>query len=296
MVDLFLVFVVLLVLVWVCQLDQEIDIVVYSFWKLFFWEEGVLEILNDVNDVQFDCYYKNFMQGMGEMEKVFFVVVSWLGCYLVEGGFVVWWEIDGIYIDMFLNLYDFSFKIVFVWVVNNMVYLVQVIYCKGIFKSCLFNVCNIFYIDCIDFDKFFWVSFDMSLYYEVSVVLEVEDEIWVYFYFEDGFDFEEFLVLLDIIIRVFEVLNNIYYIGMIIFEVLFCYLKIYSYYWLLDLDQEVEFSCLFDVILLVVEQIIGFGVFGFMKMFYKDIWFFFYIECFLEKYYFCNFRVVGQVF
>lgn len=55
--------------VWTRASDHEIDTVVYSSRKSFLRQEGAPETLNDVNDVQLDRYYKNFMQGMGETEK-----------------------------------------------------------------------------------------------------------------------------------------------------------------------------------------------------------------------------------
>lgn len=283
-----------LVPVWVRQSDQEIDTVVYSSRKSFLREEGAPETLNDVNDVQLDRYYKNFMQGMGETEKAFLAAVSRLGRYPVEGGLAVRWETDGIYIDTSLNLHDPSLKTAFVRAVNNMVYLAQAIYRKGIFKSCLFNARNTLHIDRTDPDKPFRVSPDMSLHYEVSAAPEVEDETRVHSYFEDGPDPEEFLVLPDTIIRALEALNNIHHTGMIIFEALPRHLKIHSHYRLLDPDQEAEFSRLLDVILSAVEQITGLGVSGFMKMPYKDTRFFSHIERLPEKYYPRNPRAAGQ--
>ena len=44
--------------------SQEIDTVVYSSRKAFLREASAEETLNDVNDVQLDRYYKQFMQGM----------------------------------------------------------------------------------------------------------------------------------------------------------------------------------------------------------------------------------------
>ncbi len=75
-----------LVPVWSRAAGREIDTVVYSSRKSFLREEGGRETLSDVNDVQLDRYYKNFMQGMGETEKAFLAAVSRLGNYPVVGG------------------------------------------------------------------------------------------------------------------------------------------------------------------------------------------------------------------
>ena len=265
--------------VWVRASDQEIDTVVYSSRKSFLREEGAPETLNDVNDVQLDRYYKNFMQGMGETEKAFLAAVSRLGRYPVEGGLAVRWETDGIYIDTSLNLHDPALKSAFVQAVNNMVYLAQAIYRKGIFKSCLFNARNTLHVDRDEPTHPFVVSPDMKLHYEVSPAPEVEDESRVHSYFEDGPDPEEFLVLPDTIIHALEELNAIHHTGMIIFEALPRHLKIHSHY------REQEFRRLLDVILSSVEQISGLGVSGFMKMPYKDTRFFPHIERLPERYY-----------
>lgn len=271
--------------VWVRASGQEIDTVVYSSRKSFLREEGAPETLSDVNDVQLDRYYKNFMQGMGETEKAFLAAVSRLGRYPVEGGLAVRWETDGIYIDTSLNLHDPTLKSAFVQAVNNMVYLAQAIYRKGIFKSCLFNARNTLHIDREDPGKPFLVSPGMNLHYEVSAAPEVEDESRVHSYFEDGPDPEEFLVLPETIIRALERLNDIHHTGMIIFEALPRHLKIHSHYRLLDPEREPEFRTLLGEILSAVEQITGLGVSGYMKMPYKDTRFFPHIERLPDRYY-----------
>jgi len=271
--------------VWVRTSDQEIDTVVYSSRKSFLREEGAPETLNDVNDVQLDRYYKNFMQGMGETEKAFLAAVSRLGRYPVEGGLAVRWETDGIYIDTSLNLHDPALKSAFIQAVNSMVYLAQAIYRKGIFKSCLFNARNTLHVDRDEPTQPFVVSPEMKLHYEVSAAPEVEDDSRVHSYFEDGPDPEEFLVLPDTIIHALEELNAIHHTGMIIFEALPRHLKIHSHYRLLDPDREQEFRRLLDEILSAVEQITGLGVSGFMKMPYQDTCFFPHIERLPERYY-----------
>lgn len=274
-----------LVPVWVRASDQEIDTVVYSSRKSFLREEGAPETLSDVNDVQLDRYYKNFMQGMGETEKAFLAAVSRLGRYPIEGGLAVRWETDGVYVDTSLNLHDPDLKPAFVRAVNNMVNLAQAIYRKGIFKSCLFNARNTLHVDRDNADQPFVVDPGMRLHYEVSAAPEVEDETRVHSYFEDGPDPEEFLVLPDTIISALEALNNIHHTGMIIFEALPRHLKIHSHYRLLDPEREPEFRRLLDVILSAVEEISGLGISGFMKMPYKDTRFFPHIERLPESYY-----------
>lgn len=274
-----------LVPIWTRHSDREIDTVVYSSRKTFLRQEGAPETLNDVNDVQLDRYYKNFMQGMGETEKAFLAAVSRLGRYPVEGGLAVRWEPDGVYVDTSLNLHDPELKTAFTTAVNNMVHLAQAIYRQGIFKSCLFNARDTLHIERDEPDQAFMAPPEMRLPYQVSSAPEVEDRSRVHSYFEDGPDPEEFLVLPQSIIKSLEGLNAIRHTGMIIFEALPRHLKIHSQYRLLDPEKESEFRQRLDEILAAVDQITGLGVSGFMKMPYKDARFFPYIERLPERYY-----------
>lgn len=274
-----------LVPIWTRHSDREIDTVVYSSRKTFLRQEGAPETLNDVNDVQLDRYYKNFMQGMGETEKAFLAAVSRLGRYPVEGGLAVRWEPDGVYVDTSLNLHDPELKTAFTTAVNNMVHLAQAIYRQGIFKSCLFNARDTLHIERDEPDQAFMAPPEMRLPYQVSSAPEVEDRSRVHSYFEDGPDPEEFLVLPQSIIKSLEGLNAIRHTGMIIFEALPRHLKIHSQYRLLDPGKESEFRQRLDEILAAVDQITGLGVSGFMKMPYKDARFFPYIERLPERYY-----------
>ncbi|WP_304525527.1 protein kinase [Halomonas sp. I5-271120] len=271
--------------VWVRPAGREIDTVVYSSRKAFLREEGAPEQMSEVNDVQLDRYYKNFMQGMGETEKAFLAAVSRLGRYPVVGGLAIRWETDGIYVDISLNLHDPSLKAAFVSAVNNMIHLARAIYRRGIFKSCLFNARETLHVDRLGPDQPFILTPDMRLPYEVSAVPELEDHTRVHSYFEDGPDPEEFLVLPDEIIVSLEALNAIHHTGMIIFEALPTHLKIHSYYRLLDPARESEFRKRLDDILAAVGLIEGLGVSGFMKMPYKDTKFFAHIERMPERYY-----------
>ncbi|MEH6563167.1 MAG: serine/threonine protein kinase, partial [Marinobacter sp.] len=274
-----------LVPIWTRISDREIDTVVYSSRKAFLRQEGADESLNDVNDVQLDRYYKNFMQGMGETEKAFLAAVSRLGRYPVEGGLAVRWEPDGVYVDTSLNLHDPQLRTAFTTAVNNMVNLAQAIYRQGIFKSCLFNARDTLHIERDEPDQPFIAPPEMRLPYQVSSAPEVEDRSRVHSYFEDGPDPEEFLVLPQTIITSLEALNSIRHTGMIIFEALPLHLKIHSQYRLLDPEKEEEFRQRLDEILAAVDQITGLGVSGFMKMPYKDARFFPYIERMPERYY-----------
>ncbi|MGM0984209.1 MAG: protein kinase domain-containing protein [Pseudomonadota bacterium] len=274
-----------LVPVWSRSANHEIDTVVYSSRKSFLREEGGQETLNDINDVQLDRYYKNFMQNMGETEKAFLAAVSRLGKYPVVGGLAVRWEVDGVYIDTSLNLHDPERRGAFVAAVNNMVTLARAIHRLGIFKSCLFNARDTLHLDRESVEAPFEVLPGMRLHYEVSAVPEFEDRSRLHSYFEDGPDPEEFLVLPQAIIASLEALNDIHHTGMIIFEALPQHLKIHSHYRLLDPSREQEFRRRLDDILDAVGLIEGLGVSGFMKMPYKDTRFFSHIERQPERFY-----------
>lgn len=262
-----------LVPVWSRPLNREVDTVVYSSRKAFLREEGAENTLDDVNDVQLDRYYKNFMQGMAETEKAFLASVSRLGKYPVVGGLAVHWEAEGVYIDASLILHDPALKPAFVAAVNNMVTLARGIHRRGIFKSCLFNARDTLHQERASADQPFPIP-QGPLKYEVSAVPELEDHTRLHSYFEDGPDPEEFLTLPEDIIASLKALNEIHHTGMIIFEVLPEHLKIHSYYRLLDPSREEEFRRRLDDILAAVGSIEGLGVSGFMKMPYKDARFF----------------------
>ncbi|MBS3805007.1 MAG: protein kinase [Oleiphilaceae bacterium] len=271
--------------VWIRPSGRDVETVVYSSRKSFLRQADAEETLNDVNDVQLDRYYKNFMQGMGETEKAFLAAVSRLGKYPVVGGLAVRWETDGVYIDTSLNLHDPDLKGPLVTAVNNMVNLARAIYRKGIFKSCLFNARDTLHIDRSGPDEPFARSPGMELSYEVSAAPGAEDRSRVHSYFEDGPDPEEFLTLPKAIIRSLEALNDIHHTGMIIFEALPNHLKIHNHYHLLDPGREKEFRQRLDDILAAVGQIEGLGVSGFMKMPYKDTRLFSHIERLPERFY-----------
>ncbi|GHC26297.1 serine/threonine protein kinase [Aidingimonas halophila] len=281
-----------LVPIWGRSLDRDIDTVVYSSRKAFLREESSITSLNDVNDVQLDRYYKNFMQGMGDTEKAFLAAVSRLGRYPVVGGLAIRWEAEGVYFDTSLNLHDRSLKPAFIVAVNNLVTLARAIHRRGIFKSCLFNARNTLHIDRDSSEAPFILPEGMTLSYEVSDVPELEDRSREHSYFEDGPDPEEFLVLPERIMTCLEALNRIHHTGMIIFEALPRHLKIHSYYRLLDPSREAEFRSCLDDILKAVDRIEGLGVSGYMKMPYKDTKFFPHIECQPERFYPRNPRAV----
>lgn len=274
-----------LVPVWVRPAQQDIDTVVYSSRKAFLREANAQETLNDVNDVQLDRYYKQFMQGMGETEKAFLASVSRLGKYPVVGGLAVRWEREGVYIDSSLNLHDPTLKPAFIEAVNNMVHLARAIHRQGIFKSCLFNARQTLHLERDAEGEPFYAKQDMAINYELSAVPELEDRSRQHSYFEDGPDPEELLVLPTAIMQILQRLNDIHHTGMIIFEALPQHLKIHSYYRLLDPAREQEFRTLLKQILLSLNQIEGLGVSGFMKMPYKDTRFFTHLECQPERYY-----------
>ena len=243
-----------LVPVWARPAHQEIDTVVYSSRKAFLreafsQEEHAQQTLNDVNDVQLDRYYKQFMQGMGETEKAFLASVSRLGKYPVVGG------------------------------------LARAIHRQGVFKSCLFNARQTLHLERTSVDETFVSEPSMAIGYELSAVPELEDRTRQHSYFEDGPDPEELLVLPEAIMHVLQQLNDIHHTGMIIFEALPQHLKIHSYYRLLDPAREGEFRTLLARILASVDQIEGLGVSGYMKMPYKDTRYFTHLESQPERYY-----------
>lgn len=260
--------------VWVSPNVRELDTVVYSSRKSFLREHSEEDNIAYVDDVQLERYYKNYLQGMGETEKAFVAAVSRLARYPVVGGLAIHWQANGVYIDSSLNLYDASLATSFAVSVNNVVTLARAIAKVGIFKACLFNARNTIHISRSTITEPFIPAPDAAIPYQLAPVLSSEDASKQHSYFEDGKDPDEQLVLPDAIMDDIARLNLIRHTGCIIFEVTPLYMKIHSYYRLLDPAAEPEFKRLLQSILSKVHLISGEGVGGFMKLPFKDTRFF----------------------
>jgi len=270
---------------WTHQEHREIDTVVYSSRKSFLRAENQEAELNYMDDAQFERYYKNYMQGMGETEKAFISAVSRLGKYPVVGGLAIRWLADGVYIDSSLNLYDPSLKASFEASVNNMVNLARAIHRVGVFKSCMFNARDTLHIERQDENEPFQPEAQQIIAYELSATSVQEDQGRMHSYFEDGDDPDELLALPGPMMAAIKKLNDIHHTGCIIFEALPKHLKIHSYYTLLDHNKEQEFVTLLQEVMAYVPEIDGLGISGFMKLPYKDTRFFEHIEHLPEKFY-----------
>ncbi|WP_213994908.1 protein kinase [Arsukibacterium sp.] len=260
--------------VWCSDQVQELDTVVYSSRKSFLREHQEDADLHYVDDVQLERYYKNYLEGMGETEKAFIAAVGRLARYPVVGGLAIHWQAGGVYIDSSLNLYNASLKIAFSHAVNNVVNLGRAIGKLGVFKACLFDARNTIHISRETIDQPFVVPADAKILYQAAPVLSQEEASKQHSYFEDGKDPDEQLVLPEAIMDDIAKLNLIRHTGCIIFEVTPLYMKVHSYYRLLDNTAEPEFSALLQSILAKVTLISGEGVGGFMKLPYKDTRFF----------------------
>ncbi len=272
---------------WIGQSASEIETVVYSSRKSFLRQENLDADteLKYVNDAQFDRYYKNYLQGMGETEKGFIAAVSRLGRYPVVGGLAIRWEPDGIYVDSSLNLYDPALKTAFEQAVNNVITLARAIHRSGIFKCCMFNAKDTIHVERDDEQDPFIPAADCHIPFELSRVALSKDESRTHSYFEDGDDPDELLKLPTAIMAVLEELNTIHHTGCIIFEALATHLKIHSYYMLLDHNQEDRFRDLLQKLVALVPRIDGLGISGFMKLPYKDTRYFDHKAQLPDKYY-----------
>ncbi|WP_085299408.1 protein kinase domain-containing protein [Cognaticolwellia mytili] len=274
-----------LVPVWCKNYNKDIDTVVYGSRKSFLRESSGKEQLDDIDDVQLEKYYKNYLMGMGDTEKAFVAAVSRLANFPVVGGLAVRWEKDGVYIDSNLSLFDPKLKASFQSAVNNMVRLAQGIFRVGVFKSCLFDARNTLHVERESDAIPFQASPEQVIKYDVSDVADIDDVTRLHSYFEDGKDPDEYLYLPDEIMVVLARMNQIHHTGCIIFEVLPKHLKIHSYLMLLNHDKEAEFKQCLVEILQLLPTITGFGISGFMKLPYKDTRFFEHINVLPDKFY-----------
>jgi len=271
--------------VWIKSGDSEIDTVVYGSRKSFLRESSDKDSLDDIDDVQLEKYYKNYLMGMGDTEKAFVAAVGRLGNFPVVGGLAIRWEKEGVFIDSNLTMFDESLKSSFQSAVNNMVSLAQGIFRIGVFKSCLFNARNTLHVERADESQPFVAKPGQVIPFDISDVPEIDDETKLHSYFEDGKDPDEYLYLPDEIMDVINRLNKIHHTGCIIIEVLPKHLKIHSYLMLLNHDKEAEFEQCFKEILDLLPTISGVGISGFMKLPYKDTRFFEHINGLPDKFY-----------
>lgn len=274
--------------VWVSPHMRELDTVVYSSRKSFLREHSEEDGIAYVDDVQLERYYKNYLEGMGETEKAFVAAVSRLARFPVVGGLAIHWQASGVYIDSSLNLYDASLSKSFALSVNNVVTLARAIAKVGIFKACLFNARNTIHIARSSVTEAFMPPAAAAIPYQLAPVLSSEDASKQHSYFEDGKDPDEQLILPDAIMDDIAKLNLIRHTGCIIFEVSSLYMKIHSYYRLLDPSAETAFNRLLQSILQKVSLISGEGVGGFMKLPFKDTRFFSHQPQLPQRYYPAN--------
>jgi len=281
---------------WVHQTSQDIETVVYSSRKSYLRQQAALESeeLRYIDDAQFDRYYKNYLQGMGDTEKAFVSAISRLGRYPVVGGMAVRWEPEGIYVDSSLNLHDPSLRRAFEQAVNNVITLARAIHKPAVFKCCMFNAKNTVHIERDNEQQDFIPSKALHIPYELSKVSLSKDDSRTHSYFEDGDDPDELLTLPETIIDTIKALNAIHHTGCIIFEALPMHLKIHNYYTLLDHSQEDTFKALLENLVAQIPLIKGLGISGFMKLPYKDTRFFEHKASLPEKYYPRNPKALNQ--
>jgi len=275
---------------WLKSGNVEVDTVVYGSRKSFLrasFDDNSKESdeLANIDDVQLEKYYKNYLIGMGDTEKAFIAAVSRLGSFPVVGGLAIRWEKEGVYIDSNLTMFDPSLKRSFNSAVNNMVQLAQGIFRVGMFKSCLFNARATLHVEREHEKTPFIADKSQQIPFEVSDVPEMDDITRLHSYFEDGKDPDEYLYLPDEIMAELAKLNLIHHTGCIIFEVLPKHLKIHSYLRLLNHEKQSEFKQCLANILKLLPTITGLGISGFMKLPYKDTRFFEHINSLPDNFY-----------
>lgn len=284
-----------LIPIWSFNESSDMETVVYSSRKSFL-KEGNLDhyLLAEVDDVELEKYYKNFMHGMGHTERAFLGAISRLGKYPVVGGLAIRWDEAHLYIDSSLHLKDESLRLSFITSVNNIVALARTIHRDGVFKCCMFDAKKTQHINRENENTTFIPANNMRIPFEVTHTPFSEDQSRHHSYFEDGQDPDELLQLPESIMAEIIVLNTIRHTGLIIFEALPTHLKVHSYYVLLEPEQEQAFADALDRIVSAIPQITGLGVSGFMKMPYKNTREFSLNECAEEKFYPRNPKQVTQ--
>ncbi|MEP1554447.1 MAG: protein kinase [Paraglaciecola sp.] len=272
---------------WISPETKVIDTVEYSSRKSFLRGESdkTAESLHHIDDVQFDRYYKNYMQGMGDTEKAFIAAVGRLAKFPVVGGISIHWKNNGVLIDSNLTLFDAGMKLSFQSSLNNLVHLARAIHRVGIFKSCLFNAKDTLHIERSSASKSFIPNDKVDIPFTLSDISWPENQSRMHSYFEDGDDPDEYLELPDVIMTVIKKLNNIHHSGCIIFEALPTHLKIHSDLTLLNHSLAFEFKALLEQMIEFIPKISGVGISGFMKLPFKDSRFFKHQSQLPDKFY-----------
>ncbi len=255
--------------IWSSHLNKEIETVCYSSRKSFMRQHANSTPIHQIDDVQLDKYYRNFMVGMADTEKGFIAAVSRLGQYPIVGGLAIHWRESGIYIDSNLALYDNRLKQSLTVAVNNMVTLAQGIKLKGVFKACFFNAKNTLHFS-HNAQQQLQQENQQQLVFDVGVGPILENKSRLHSYFEDGRDPDESLELPKSIMKALAKLNQIHHTGCIIFEKQANHLKIHHYLKLLNPRKQAEFRANLDLILSCTPEISGSGISGFMKLPYKN--------------------------
>lgn len=273
---------------------KEIDTVVYSSRKSFLREEQSGGTIKYINDDHFARYYKNYISGMGDVEKAFIAAVSRLGKYPVVGGLAIRWKLESVNIDSSLTLHDKELESSFQASLNNVVTLARGIKRKGIFKSCMFDARNTIHIEKHSEQDAFVPDSQLHIPFEMGAnSVTVNETGKTHSYFEDGDDPDEFLELPKNCIALIHQLNSIHHTGCIIFEALPTHLKIHSNYTLLDHNEIDQFKYLLEEIVKVIPSIKGEGISGFMKLPYKDTQKFGFIDHLPEHYYPKNSKIIN---
>lgn len=271
--------------IWLKSTTDEIDTVVYGSRKSFLRESSLEESLVDIDDVQLEKYYKNFLVGMGATEKAFVAAVSRLAKYPVVGGLAIRWEKDGVYVDSNLTLFDPNLEYAFKSAIQNMITLARGIFRIGIFKSCLFNARKTLHVERQNNAQAFIAAKEQHIPFELSKLSDLDNATQLHSYFEDGKDPDEYLRLPDEMMAVLKRMNPIHHTGCIIFEVLETHLKIHSHLMLLNHQMKDEFEQCLKEILELLPTIKGIGISGFMKLPYKDTRFFEHVNELPEHFY-----------
>jgi non-specific serine/threonine protein kinase len=257
---------------WFSDEDIDIETVVYSSRKSFLREESALTEaqLNHVSDAQFERYYKQYLQGMGDTEKAFITAVSRLGKYPLVGGLVLRWEQQGIALEANLTLMDKTLSVAVEQALENVITLARAIRRQGVFKACLFDAKATLHFERQTPQDIFTNAPAHTIPFTIKALAARDLTLSQHSYFEDGEDPDEYLSLpLGIEAKITE-LNQIHHCGCIIFEVLPLHMKIHSSLILLEPKQAARFSLLLDDIINMISDITDMGIAGFMKLPYKD--------------------------
>lgn len=242
--------------------------VVYSSRKQFLAAQNpeLAEQITRHQYFQLGAYYQSHLASLGDNEKAFLCIVSYLKHFSILGGLAVYWRQGRVDIQSTFCLAEPSLYYSLCNQINHLVSVARGLTHQGVFKACFFDAKHTLHLprcDNGDVDignRSFYTSVQSSLQ------LSSNSHSHSHSYFADGIDLEEHLQLPTVILDLMQKLDAITHTGCLIFESLRDELKLHHYFIFPTSRAQQQAELLLADILSQCQNIRQFGVAGYMKL------------------------------